>query len=156
MRSDPQPNGVDPREASQYGAMARPPSIDAVLPTSASGRALLRVCVFVIAVTQERRSIAKGSRQGIRRVDAQTGAAPSLRQTIVVLGLRDMTRWLVRAIPGSGATPRRSDPELQRELERVRVEHADDPDALQDAIMRILRERRVTTTITCLPIPSAL
>jgi hypothetical protein len=139
-------------QRAHYGAMARPPSIDTLVPTSASGRALLRVCVFAIAVAQERRNIAKGSRQGVRRVDARTGAAPSVRQTIVVLGLRDVIRWLVRAIPGPGATPRQSDPELQREFERARAEHADDPDALQDAIMRIYRERRVTTTITCLPI----
>jgi hypothetical protein len=139
-------------QRAHYGAMARLPSINTILPTSASGRALLRVCVSAIAVAQERRSLAKGSHQGVRRVDARTGSAPSLRQTIVVLGLRDAIRWLVRATPGPGATPRRSNPELQHELERVHAEHTDDPDALQDAIMRILRERRVTTTITCLPI----
>jgi len=132
--------------------MARLPSVNAIVPTSASGRALLRVCVFAIAVAQEQRSIAKGSRQGVRRVDARTGAAPSLRQTVVVLGVRDAIRWLVRAIPGPGAAPQRLDPELQGELERVRAEHADDPDALRDAIMRIYRERQVTPASSCLPV----
>lgn len=134
-----------------YGAMGRLPPVSAIVPTSARGRALLRVCVFAIAVAQERRSGAKGSRRGARRVDARTGAAPSLRQTIVVLGARDAIRWLIRAIPGAGAAPQRPDPGLQRELERVRAEHADDPAALQDAIMRVFRERQVTPASTCLP-----
>ncbi len=63
----------------------------AVHLSSARGRVLLRVCVFAIVVAQERRSIAKGSDRGVRRVDVRTGAAPSLRQTIVVLGMRDVT-----------------------------------------------------------------
>ena len=74
-----------------------------------------------------------------------------MRQTIVVLGVRDAIRWLVRAIPGPGTAPQRLDPEFQRELERVRAEHADDPDALQDAIMRAYRERQVMPASTCLP-----
>jgi hypothetical protein len=112
---------------------------------------LLRVCVFAIVVAQERRSIAKASHRGIRRVDARTGAAPSLRQTIVVLGARDAIRWLVRAIPGPGAAPRRLDPEFQGEIERVRAEHADDPAALQDAVMRVYRERHVAPVNAFLP-----
>lgn len=112
---------------------------------------MLRVCVFAIAVAQERRSSAKGSSGRVRRVDARTGAVPSLRQTVVVLGARDAIRWLVRAIPGPGAAPRRVDPEFQRALERVRVEHADDPAARQEAIMRVYRERHVTPANACLP-----
>jgi hypothetical protein len=131
--------------------MARLPSVSAIVPTSARGRALLRVCVFAIAVAQERRSIAKGSHQGVRRVDVRTGTAPSLRQTIVVLGARDAIRWLVRAIPGPGAAPPRLDPELQGEIERVRAEHADDPAVLQDAVMRVYRERYVAPVNACLP-----
>jgi hypothetical protein len=113
---------------------------------------LLRVCVFAIAVALERRSVAKGSSRRVRRVDARTGEAPSLRQTIVVLGVRDLIQWLGRAIPGQGATPQRLDPELQRELQRVRVQHADDSAALQDAVMRVYRERHVTPVNSCLPI----
>jgi hypothetical protein len=113
---------------------------------------LLRVCLFGIAVAQERRSVAKGSAKRVRRVDARTAAAPSLRQTVVVLGVRDAIQWLGRAIPGPGATRQRLDPEFQRELERVRAEHADDPDALQEAVMRVYRERHVTPVNSCLPI----
>jgi hypothetical protein len=131
--------------------MARIPSISAIVPTSARGRALLRVCVFAIVVAQERRSIAKASHRGVRRVDARTGAAPSLRQTIVVLGTRDAIRWLIRAIPGPGNAPPRLDPELQHELQRVRAQHADDPAALQEAIMRVYRERHVGPVNSCLP-----
>jgi hypothetical protein len=80
-----------------------------------------RVCVFAIDVAQERRSSAKGSHRGVRRVDARTGAAPSLRQTVAVFGVRDAIRWLVRTIPGPGASLQRSDPGLQCELERVRA-----------------------------------
>ena len=128
-----------------YGVMARLPPVSTVLSLSARGRVLLRVCVFAIIVAQERRSIAKGSDPGVfRRVDARTGAAPSLPQTIVVLGMRDVIRWLIRAIPGPGAKPRRPDPGLQRELVRARAEHADDPDALREAVVRVYRERRVT------------
>jgi hypothetical protein len=132
--------------------MARLPSVSAILPTSASGRALLRVCVFAIAVAQERRSVAKGSSKRVRRVDARTGAAPSLRQTIIVLGVRDAIRWLGRAILGPSVPPQRLDPGLQRDLDRVRAQHADDPAALQDAVMRVYRERQVTPVNTCLPI----
>jgi hypothetical protein len=67
--------------------MARLPSVSAIVPSSARGRVLLRVCVFAIAVAQERRSVAKGSSGRVRRVDARTGAVPSLRQTVVVLGV---------------------------------------------------------------------
>lgn len=131
----------------QHGVMARLPPVSAVL-SSTRGRVLLRVCVFVIVVAQERRSVAKGSDRGVRRVDVRTGAAPSLRQTIVVLGMRDVIRWLVRVIPGPGARPQRSDPGLQRELVRVRAEHADDPGALREAVVRVYRERRVTPAST--------
>jgi hypothetical protein len=131
--------------------MARLPPVSAIVPTSARGRALLRVCVFAIGVAQERRSAAKGSRRGARRVDARTGAAPSVSQTIVVLGVRDAVRWLVRAIPGPGAAPPRPDPGLQRELERVRAEHADDPEARREATMRVFQERKVTPARRCLP-----
>lgn len=131
--------------------MARLPPVSAVL-SSASGRVLLRVCVFAIVVAQERRSIAKGSDRGVQRVDARTGAAPSLRQTIVVLGMRDVIRWLVRAIPGPGARPQRPDPGLQRELARVRAEHTDDPDALHEAVVSVYRKRHVTTASTGLPV----
>jgi hypothetical protein len=123
----------------------------ALLPTSSSGRALLRVCLFAVAVALERRSAAKGSSKRVRRVDARTGTAPSLRQTIVVLGVRDAIRWLGRAIPGPGATPKRPDPELQRELERVRAQHADDPAALRSAVVRVYRDRKVTPANTFLP-----
>jgi hypothetical protein len=58
--------------------------------------------------------------------------------------MRDVIRWLIRAIPGPGARPQRSDPGLQRELVRVRTEHADDPDALREAVVRVYRERQVT------------
>lgn len=71
-----------------------------------------------------------------------------MRQTIVVLGMRDVIRWLVRVIPGPGSRPQRSDTGLQRELVRVRAEHADDPDALREAVMRVYRERRVTPAST--------
>jgi hypothetical protein len=132
--------------------MVRLPSVKAIVSTSTSSRALLRVCVFAIAVALERQSIAKGSFRRVRRVDARTGEAPSLRQTIVVLGVRDLIQWLGRAIPGQGATPQRLDPELHREIQRVRVQHASDPAALQDAVMRVYREQHVTPVNSCLPI----
>ena len=123
--------------------MVRPRPFNTRLITSSPGRALLRAGVFAIAVVQERRHIARGSTKGVQRVDVRTGAAPSLRQTTIVLGTQSLIRWLGRVIPGPGTSPARPDPGLTREIEQARSQHADDPDALQDAVMRIYRERRV-------------
>lgn len=132
--------------------MARIPHFNTKLPTSARGRALLRAGVFAIAVAMERRRIASGSHKRVRRVDARTGAAPGLRQTIIMLGVQDTIRWLLgRAIPRPGTAPSRLEPELELEIERVRVQHANDPGAPQDAIMRIYRERQVRPVNACLP-----
>ncbi len=78
--------------------MAKIPSFNIKLPTSAHSRFLMRVCVFAIAVVLERRSIARGSHRGVRRVDARTGADLSLRQTVVVLGARARRTFAVDAL----------------------------------------------------------
>jgi hypothetical protein len=126
--------------------VARIRSFVSNLAASARGQALLRVCAFAVAVGIERRSIAHGSRGRLKRVDARTGAAPSLRQTIVVLGAREALRWFFdRAIPRPGGAQRRAaqerQRELHRELPRVRAQHAGDPQAQQEAIVEVYRER---------------
>jgi hypothetical protein len=104
----------------------------------------LRIFAFAFAVGMERRRIASESPEKARRVDARTGAAPSLRQTIVVLGTREALRWLLdRLLPRPGAAQRRTQPELAREIERVRALHADDPSAQQEATMELFRQRPV-------------
>jgi hypothetical protein len=87
----------------------------------------------------------------VRRVDVRTGADPSLRQTIVLLGVRPAIRWLIRvATPDPNAKLRRRQEELRRELERVSAEHSGDPCARQEAIMRVYRERG-PMRVSCLP-----
>ncbi len=82
----------------------------------------------------------------------RTGADPSLRQTIILLGVRPATRWLIRvATPDPNAKLRRRQEEFQRELEQVSAEHADDPCARQEAIMRFRRERE-PMQVSCLPV----
>jgi hypothetical protein len=125
--------------------MARIPLFDR-LPATGRRSALMRICVFAIAVVLERRSVARGTRARVRHVDARTGAAPSLRQTIVLLGSRDAIRWLFdRAIPGSGAALRRAQPEWQRELVRVRAQYPDGSSAQQDAVMRLYETGQAPT-----------
>lgn len=133
-------------------AVARIPSASN-LAASGRGRALLRVGAFAFAVALERRRVAKGSRERVRRVDARTGAPPSLRQTIVVLGARDAIRWLFdRVIPRPGAARRRAEAERVREIEHARAQHADDPSAQQEAIMEVIRrEPRVGPASFALP-----
>jgi hypothetical protein len=105
---------------------------------------VLRILVFAFAVSMERRRIASESPEKVRRVDARTGAAPSLRQTIVVLGTRETLRLLLdRLLPRPGAAQRRARPELKGEIERVRALHADDPSAQQEAIRELFRQRQV-------------
>lgn len=120
-------------------------------PALGSHPTLMRICVFAMAVALERRSVARGSRARDRHVDARTGAAPSLRQTIVLLGAREAIRWLfAKVMPGPGAALRRVQPEWQRELARVRAQHADGSSAQREAIMR-LYETRQAPTHSCLP-----
>lgn len=134
-----------------YRAMARIPSLHLKPPASERSQVLLRVCVFAIAVALERRRIARGSPRRVRRVDARTGADPSLRQTIIVLVAQRAGQWLLgRAIPGPGAALQRMKPKLEHEIERVRLEHAD-PGAQQDAIMRVYQQRQAGSVNMFLP-----
>jgi hypothetical protein len=113
---------------------------------------LLRVGAFAFAVVMERRRIASGSPGKDRRADARTGAAPSLRQTTAVLGAQAAIRWLLnRAIPISSAAQRRRRRDLEREIERVRSQHRDDPSARREAIVDICRQRSTGPASIWLP-----
>jgi hypothetical protein len=132
--------------------MAQIPSINTSPSALRRNQMLLRICAFAIAVALERRRTTRESRKGVRRVDARTGAAPSLRQTIVLLGARDAVRWLLgRVIPGSGEAPELVKREMEHELKRARVEHSDDPSARQEATMRVLQKRQ-GVQVGCLPV----
>jgi hypothetical protein len=112
----------------------------------------VRAGAFALTVALERRRIARGSPRRIRRVDARTGADPSLRQTITLLGTQPAIQRLIgAAIPGPDAKLRNRQQELQRELERMNAEHADDPHARQEARMRLYRESG-STQVSCLPV----
>ena len=128
--------------------MTRTPSFNMRLPTAERSQVLLRAGVFAAAVALERRRIARGSPRRVRRVDARTGAEPSLRQTIIVLGAQRATPWLLgKVIPGPDAELQGIKPEI----ERVRLEHADDPSARQEAIMRVYQGRQ-GVQVGCLPV----
>ncbi len=97
---------------------------------------------FAIAVALERRRIARGTPRRARHVDARTGADPSLRQTAVLLGAERAIPWLIgTAIPGPSADQRQQQLEFEREVQRAHAEHASDPEARQEAIMRIYQTR---------------
>lgn len=122
---------------------------------STRGQVSMRVLAFAIGVALERRDVARSSPGRVRRVDARTGAAPSLRQTVVLLGARRAVQWLLgTALPWPGTAQRahaqRAHAELTREFERVRAEHPDDPRARQEALMH-LHQTRGPVQVSCLP-----
>ncbi len=105
-------------------------------------RGLMRAGGFAFAVAMERRSIARGSDR-IRHVDLSTGTAPTLRQTILLIGAREAIKESFnRLAPMPGmAKQKRHASELQDILQRARREHPDDPQARNEAIDRVFRER---------------
>ncbi len=116
-------------------------------------QALSRAATFASAVAIERWTIARGRRQRVQRVDARTGAPPSLRQTIVVLGAQNATRWLLdRALPKPGREMAHAAEEQGRELKRVSALYADDEDARQEAIVRVYAQYKVQPAGACLPV----
>lgn len=126
--------------AAETGRMSRPSSFQDLL-SSARGRALMRIGVFALGVALERWSIARSSRRA-RHLDARTGGAPTLRQTILLLGTGEAIKWaLDRTMPKPDAQRRQAAGDLQRELKRVRAEHPGDRDARREAIARVHRER---------------
>lgn len=117
---------------------------------STRGQVSMRVLALAIGVALERRDVARGSPGRVRRVDARTGAAPSLRQTVVLLGARRAVQWLLdTALPWPG-TAQRAHAELTREFERVGADHPDDPRARQEALMH-LHQTRGPVQVSCLP-----
>lgn len=105
-------------------------------------RVLMRAGGFAFAVAMERRSIARGSDR-MRHVDLRTGAAPTLRQTVLLLGAREAIKEGFNCLvpmPGM-AKQKRYASELRDMLQRARREHPDDPHARNDAVDRIFRER---------------
>ena len=129
-------------ESERISAMSAKLQSFNALVTSTPGRISLRVGTFAIEVALERRHIARGSSRQVRHVDARTGADPSLRQTIVLLGARHAIPWLIgTAIPGQSVRQREQQLEFQREVQRAHAEHAGDPEARQEAISRIYQTR---------------
>jgi hypothetical protein len=128
------------------------PQIDSfktALPGSTGTQALLRVCVFAMVVAVEHRRITSGSHKQAR-VDACTGAPPSLSQTIVLLGSREGIKWLIRkSSPRHRAQPSH---ELGLEIQRARRQYADDPEARREAIGRIYRESKLSPSSAFLPV----
>jgi hypothetical protein len=100
----------------------------------------------------ERRRIAKGADRGARRVDIETGAPPSLRQTIVLLGTRVAVQRALRTIPMPAAGSRLHDPEVSREIHEAHRLHADDQAGLQSALARIYAQRQIRPWSSCLPV----
>lgn len=139
---------------------ARSESVDArsvttlakTLTTSGWGRSLLWLGSFALSVAMERRRIAKGAVKGAHRVDAKTGAPPSLRQTIILLGTRLAVQRGARAIPLPAAAARLHDPEVSRELHEAHRLHADDQASMQSELERIYAKRQIRPWAACLPV----
>jgi hypothetical protein len=120
--------------------------------SSRPGRIGMRAGGFALAVALERRRIARGSNRRRRRVDARSGADPSLRQTIVLLAVpRAIQKLIGTATRGPDAKLQARQREFHRELRRLRAEHRDDPEALQDAVMRFQRTHG-PVGMSCLPV----
>jgi hypothetical protein len=91
---------------------------------------------------------------GIRLVDARTGGEPDPWQVLV----RASTRWLWRyatehLVPWPKVHSPCEDETFRSAVEEARRRHADDPDALQMALMRTYEEHRVNpVAISCLPV----
>lgn len=112
----------------------------------------MRAGGFALAVALERRRVARGSGRRRRRVDARTGADPSLRQTIVLLAApRAIQKLIGTATRGSDAKLQARQREFHRELGRLRAEHRDNPEALQEAVIRF-RQTHGPVGASCLPV----
>jgi hypothetical protein len=122
------------------------------LTISARGRALLWLLGFACSVATERRRIAKRSTRGARRVDVKTGAPPTLRQTVIVLGTQEAIRRLVSAILGPAPTSQLHDPEINREFRQAHKLHAGDRAALEGELERIYEQRQIRPWRSCLPV----
>ena len=119
--------------------------------SSKPGRIGMRTGGFALAVALERRRIARGSGRRRWRVDARTGANPSLRQTIVLLAApRAIQKLIGTATRGSDTKLQARQREFHRELGRLRAEHRDNPEALQEAVMRFQRTHG-PVGVSCLP-----
>ncbi|HUN78454.1 MAG TPA: hypothetical protein VMU32_06005 [Solirubrobacteraceae bacterium] len=119
---------------------------------SAPGRIGMRAGGFALAVALERRRIARGpDRRRVRRVDARTDADPSLRQTIVLLAAPRAIHKLIQITTrGPDAKRQARQLELHRELRRLRAEHHDSPEALQEALAH-LQQTHGPVGVSCLP-----
>lgn len=122
------------------------------LATSARGRTLLWLGSFALSVAMERRRIAKGAVKGTYRVDAKTGAPPSLHQTIILLGTRLAVERGARAIPSPAAASRLHDPEVSREVHEAHKLYADDQAGMQSELERIYETRQIRPWTACLPV----
>ncbi|HXW58044.1 MAG TPA: hypothetical protein VEJ23_01065 [Solirubrobacteraceae bacterium] len=81
---------------------------------------------------------------GIRLVSARTGAAPSLRQRLIRVVTHTAWRVLIeRLIPPPKTVVAHDDHELRSAIAAARREHAEDQEALQEAMLTIYRERKI-------------
>jgi hypothetical protein len=91
---------------------------------------------------------------GIRLADARSGGRPTRRQAVVRVGThRAWQAVTTRLLPWPKVRPLHEDEGVRSELEAVRLEYADDQEALNDAIMRTYQQRQVDPVrASCLPL----
>jgi hypothetical protein len=117
-------------------------------------RLALGVLSFLAAVRRDGRPSVGARVVGIRLVDARTGGKPDRWQALVRVGTRQAWR---AATTGLIQRPKVRSPyedETSRsDVEAARRQHADDQEALQEALMRIHREHGVGSVhMSCLPL----
>lgn len=110
--------------------------------------------VLALAATlrrRERRSL--GSRLlGLRLVDARSGGEPTSRQRLVrAVARRSWQALHQRLLPVRTPQAPLDQEKVRSEMAAARSAHADDPQALQQAVMQVYRENRVQTRVSCLP-----
>jgi hypothetical protein len=109
-----------------------------------SGGRVLAVAGWVIAVSARNRRSPGYRVVGIRRVDARRGGAVTIRSAVIHLASREGWAWLTRQAMGPAqrrASQRTKD--FRAQVDEIKRQHADDPDAGQDAITSLYKSADV-------------
>jgi hypothetical protein len=128
------------------------PSASSKIAASARGKLGLQLCGLLLGFLMAARQ-SPGSRvAGIRPVDTRTGEKVGFRQAAIQVGTRAVWQSLAMRM-SAPLLPRRQDemPDVQSDVEALKLEHAGDQAALQGALMDLYRERRVGPHGACLP-----
>lgn len=113
----------------------------------------LELSAFALAAAWEPRRGLGARALGLRLVDARTGDAISRQQALIRVGARRIWQAIAhRLFPWPEVRPLHENEGLRSELDAARREHAEDREALEDALKRIYRQHHMNPVRTsCLP-----